>query len=585
MLKRLDSQRVKRRFLVYDLEWIPGSYPLQVRVVGCYDGARFRCYRTIDDFLANEMTSENRGKWFFAHAGGLADVQFVFDRFLSPDSPWFQKFQVRGSFSGSSVIMAHVRKPNGRNTWHFADSYWLLRDSLRNIGKSLGVEKGAAHLEGATQAEIKAWYATVDEKKLITYCRRDCEVLWHAIDRLQTELIGLGSQLQMTIASNAMQLFRRKYLTRDLTISQAVNDIARESYFASRVEVYQTFCDKGFYYDVNSSFPYSMTQPVPGALLGSGTTIPDNPESMYIADVTFRIPESYLPPLPTRLAGKLFFPFGKWRSWLTGIDIQLMIESGGTLERVHECMMFDRMTDLRYYVEEIYGRRQKETDPFRRLVYKYLLNSLYGKFGERRTKDSLHIFPSAATLDRLSAENMLMPGVFVESTETPVAHEHVAIAAYITARSRKLIYDYMSQSGDFYYCDTDGFATTDNYPTDGKRLGALKLEKEIRQAHFAGPKLYRIDGTVNGKDSTLVKAKGFSIRDGAEASAQWESLIDGDDLEIDRMARIRENFRRGVTHPWETKVKKALARDSLTKRFHYPDGHTRPWHISEIEHS
>ena len=51
------------------------------------------------------------------------------------------------------------------------------------------------------------------------------------------------------------------------------------------------------------------------------------------------------------------------------------------------------------------------------------------------------------------------------------------------------------------------------------------------------------------------------------------------------MTRMRELYRTMVagqytTTPFELLVIKALTFEMLTKRFHYPDGETRPWSVS-----
>lgn len=593
MLTVLRSPRKLRRFVTYDLEWVPGTY--QVRVVGCYDGERYRHYRSVDAFLAAEMTDKNRGTWFYAHAGGLADVQFVFEAIMARH----REYKIDASFSGSSAIICHVsKKPHGKNTWHFLDSFWLFRDSLAAIGHSIGLEKtGPKALEGATEAEIKEWYATAPMAELLPYNENDCVILWEAIARFQRQILELGGQLQMTIASTAMHLFRRRFLTRDVGTADLVNDIGRKSYYASRVEVLQNECESANYYDLNSSFPFAMTEPVPGELIKTGRRLPDKAGALYMADVEFSIPESFLPPIPTRIDGRLFFPFGAWRSWLTGIDIELLQREGGKIIKVHDCLTFAPMNDLKDYAMTIYNLRRATEDPFERILYKYLLNSLYGKFGEKRAKEKLFVHPNAAVLERwantYSSEELdtmrLMPGAYVEPTLVGIAHEHVPIASYITARARQTLYDCLTMSRDDYYCDTDGFATTDTFPTSDE-LGGLKLEKRIDHGNFLAPKVYRLDGDVQDKKAvsgwrkdTIVKAKGFSLGKGKAAVSRFERLMEGHEIEIERMARIRENLSKGVLIPHDHKFDKRFRHELTTKRFHYPDGFTRPWSIDELK--
>lgn len=541
------------------------------------------------------MNSDNRGKWFYAHAGGLADVQFIFEEIVKNRS-----YSVSASFSGSSAIIAHIRKQGGKNAWHFIDSYWLFRDSLAAIARSIGMEKtGPKALDGASQADIKHWYATTPMSELIPYNRNDCVILWEAINAFQHRILEAGGQLQMTIASCAMHLFRRKYLKNDVGTHKLVNDTSRKGYFASRVEVFNARCDAANYYDINSSFPYAMTEPVPGEFVKTTRALPDNPDKLYMADVEFTIPDCYLPPIPTRVDGRLFFPTGTWRSWLSGIDCRLIEEEGGTIIKVHEVYHFDAITDLREYALDIYQQRKQAQDPFDKLVLKYLLNSLYGKFAERRAKDKMIVFPDLKTLERLKARYdkeeldsmQLMPGIYIEEIDTDVQHEHVPISVYITARARKTLYNYLAYSRHAFYCDTDGFCTTDEYAT-GPDLGQLKLEKTITSADFIAPKVYKLHGQVLGKsgweDQTIVKAKGFSLGRGAESVKRFDALVAGEEIEIERMARIREELTRAGRKnagfsPRETTFYKAFRDRLITKRHHYPDGYTRPWHIDELK--
>ena len=135
-----------RRFLSFDLEWAKGplvhslSYGKtlrrpSLRLVGVYDGFSYRHYLTIEDFLAVELTRENAGRWFYAHAGGLADMTFVLEYLAQTD-----EYQVDASFSGSSAIIVHVTK--GKQKWTFVDSLWLIKAPLADIGELLGFKKG-----------------------------------------------------------------------------------------------------------------------------------------------------------------------------------------------------------------------------------------------------------------------------------------------------------------------------------------------------------------------------------------------------------------------------------------------------------
>jgi hypothetical protein len=593
MLSILTSKPKVRNFLVYDLEWIPGK--MEIRIIGVYDGNRYRSYTKMESFIENELIKSNRGKWFYAHAGGLADVQFVFD-FLIHNRKHLG-ISIEASFSGSSAIIVRVTKH--KHSWVFVDSYWLLRDKLANIAKWIGLEKGGPlhENEDATEEEKREWYATVPFLELREYNAQDCIILWKAIDQFQDYLLSMGGQLNMTLASSAMGLFRRKYLNKNIETSNMVNDISKKSYTASRVEVFQREVTNSNYYDINSSFPYSMTFPCPGEYLGTFSTIPDNTEDiLYTADVLVSIPEMGLPTTPLRIKGRVFFPTGEWRAWLTSVDIELLLLEGGKILKVYECLCFAPFDDLREYSLTIFEHRKNSTNEFERTGDKLLMNAVYGKFAESPYKQGMSINPSLSFFESVLTPQLLMPGVFMYEKEVYIPHRHVPISAHITALSRKALFNFMKGCIDYHYCDTDGFSTTETMDT-GKDIGELKHEKIIEDGIFYMPKLYKIKGKTVGKngeweDMEYIKAKGFSRME--NDNTRFADLLEGKAVDYERMTRIRENLRNGVTKPNENIIQKRLrvlsihdpnfnpSEHVVPKRFTYPDGFTRAWTIEEL---
>jgi len=549
-------------------------------MVGVYDNERgYRWYPTVAAFLVNELTSESRGKWFYAHAGGLADLQFVFHEIIGG-----RGYKIDGRFSGSSCIIAKIKK--GKNCWTFIDSLWLMRESLDEIGKWIGIEKGEAERR-ATEEDAREFYANCSMDDLIRYNERDCVLLHQAIDAMQETLHEYGGQLQMTLASSAMNLFRRKYLSRDIETSGFVNDIIRESYYASRVEVFCRYVDEAFYHDINSSFPFAMTSPCPGEFIGTSDDIPDY--GIYFADVDIEVPESYLPTTPKRVAGRIFFPVGRWRSWLSGIDIELLLNEEGKIHRVHEVFQFAPFTDLADYARDIYQQRKKEKDGFKKVALKLLMNTLYGKFAECSFKSCLMIDPDPSQID-YEKDEMVLPGIWLKEKEVPIPHMHVPIASHITAIARRNLYTPMSICNQVNYCDTDGFSSDQRFSISNE-LGGLKLEKKEQDSTYLACKLYWQQGEVLNKEgewvdiaseskSEGVKAKGFS----RPSINRFKALMEGREIEAVRMRRIKELLRRGDSTPVEEVIRKSInLADMLPKRFTYPDGHTRPWHVKELE--
>lgn len=597
-LSRLESGRRVRKHLAYDLEWVPST--LEVRIVGVYDERGYRSYPTVEGFLDNELNSENRGRWFYAHAGGMYDFQFVLKALLKKRGYYVESIDAK--FSGSSAIIVKVHR--GKNCWTFIDSFWLLREKLAVIGEWIGVRKGEGKLDGMNEAEKKEWYRSVPIAELRTYNERDCFILYEAIDQMQSAMLEMGGQLQMTQAASAMNLFRRVYLKADMPTNFFVNERIRLAYFASRVEVFNKKCYDASYYDINSSFPYAMTMPCPGRFIGNKRALPSG--GIYFADVTIEVAEGYLPPIPTRIAGRLFFPIGRWRTWLSSVDVELLLRDGGRIEKVHEVYHFEPFYDLAAYAQDLFNKRKNAGEGFLKVAYKLMLNSLYGKFAESPYKTSLMIDPHPNKIKR-GVDEMLMPGLWLVERKVPIPHMHVPISAHVTALARKTLFDYISLCKDVHYCDTDGFSTTEELEMSlGKELGALKLEKKISEGDFVMPKLYRLQGKILKPDGWKdiaeeedrgVKSKGFSRL----SVEDFLKLKAGEEIERVRMRRIREQSRE-VGRSWKMSSDKSNPfgtvryeprEDMITKRLNLADmvpkrkfqenGDTRPWHIRELE--
>jgi hypothetical protein len=607
MLVPVKGEAKKREFVTYDFEWIPGT--LELRIAGIYDGVNYCSYRTMKDFVDNEITRDSRHKWFFAHSGGRADLLFILEE-LSKHSC----YEVEARMSGSSAVIGIVTRHTGSerclkvydpdhsscNKWTFIDSYWLFRTSLKKIGEKLGMFKSGPDIDEIDDDEkIREWYRSVPLPELRDYNEQDCRVLWHGISQFQEVLLSIGGELQKTIASCAMRLFRRVYLKETINTVDEVNQVSQLSYCASRVEVIQHYASDGFSFDINSSFPHAMTFIAPGAAKRRfRKKIPDNHE-LFIAEATVEVKDCFLPPLPFRRKQRVFFPTGKWTSWFTGVDLRLLEETGGLIHKIGECIEFEPCDYLRQYAIDIYERRKVAPTEFEKIVYKYLLNSLYGKFGEDEEKCTLIMnpnveklndlrHPSQRKLDELRFSGlpepeMLFPGAWMEYHASDVPHAHVPFSTHITSIARRTIFHYMKEAidknGEVHYCDTDSLSTNKDLWISDDGLGKLKFESKFKSAEYIAPKVYRRDD--------VVKAKGFSLGKTKETQLKrFKELGEKKELEIERMARLKEMLRNKTWKPYEITVIKRLQGKAIPKRKKLEDGnHTRPWSVDELERS
>jgi hypothetical protein len=614
-LTPITTEPKRKKVAVYDLEWFPSTYKL--RVAGTFDGERYRSFLTIGGLLNYILQPAHEDTLWYAHAGGLADMHFLLEKLHTR-----QDIRVRAAFSGSSAIV--VRATWQARTYTFLDSFWLLRDKLAHLAPFTGLQKtrgsyrcidfpACGHVGRVCDTAPSCGCEVGPEPlcmfeapiaELTAYNEQDCRILHAAIDGMQTMLLELGTELRATVASTALGLFRQKYLSQRITTDASRNDRMRAGYWASRVEPIRPRLPRGTpgrYYDINSSFPFAATHALPGEYIGQSRRVPKG-DALYFAEATVKVPDMFLPPLAAHgKDGRTFFPTGKWRALFSRIDLDLLEEAGGTIERVHEVTSFQPFHDLAEFALDLYQRRlraKKEGKPFLALVLKFLLNTgCYGKFAERREKEELVMHPAGELCPHDGKHNVtrdevtnatcvepLFPGCILVTDEKQVAHEHVAIASYVTSIARRTLYRHMAACGeDLYYCDTDSIVTCSELPT-GDKLGDLKLEFEVREGYFPQPKLYEL--TVvdkdKGQEKTLVKSKGFSRL----SRAQFADLVAGRVVEVERMYRVKEYAREHKTFgpagkSFDKRIRLGASRPK--REILERQNSSRPWTYREIQ--
>ena len=602
-----------RRFKSYDIEWYPRT--MELRVIGVFDGVNYIGYRSVEAFLHGEMQPHNSGCWYFAHSGGLADFQFLLHKFVQDT-----RYTLKGVFSNSSCIVARVRR--GKEAWEFIDSFWLLRSSLVKVGRSLGIAKGGEDYfcAGVNQAQLDSlcagsapscghpyrdvmgarrptciFYAPLDV--LMDYNEQDCRILYEAVSRTQEMLLAMGGQLQPTLAGSAMNLFRRKYLSRTIEVGRGDNDFARGAYYSARNEVIRPRCGRAFTYDINGSFAHAMTAALPGSCTGlhRGTYRP-RPNEMVIWDADLTVPEDvYLPSLPYRHDARVFFPTGRRRGRYTDVDLEEAVAQGARIHKVHGVATYEENFDFARFTADIFNLRRKaqqRQDEYESNFFKIFPLGVYGKMAEAQEKTALLVRPKDAgclhtvpcierdeageIVTESACVTMLLPGVYLRKEDSPTPHEHVAGAAWIGSVARRSLNRWVRRAileeGEVYYVDTDALTVSHEMPT-GAELGDLKLERRIdRDGHFLAGKLLRIDDTV--------KARGFSEM----TVEKFARLAEGHAIGIERMLRIRELYKSGRTVPEHASVKATFRNKSRPKRAFLPgQNDTRPWSVEEIK--
>ncbi len=400
-----------------------------------------------------------------------------------------------------------------------------------------------------------------------------------------------------------MALFRARYLKRPIQTSAVLNDTVRSGYVASRVEPHRRIAAPGSRaYDYNSSFPWSMTGPLPGSFLREVRRIGASKDVVRLIHADVSVPDSVgIPPLPHRdhKTGRIFFPVGRWSEWFGEDDLAVLEESGGCVERVEKVYEFETRYDLADYIAAVYEVKRSADSSMGRQIGKYLANAGYGKFAEKADKQVLLINPPFTSCPHdgehlVAVENedgdkgyrstcmeLLGGGLWLLKDTVDVPHAHVPIAMVTTARSRALLWRGMVRAENLGMVDTDCIHTTSLFPTSDK-LGEFKEEYPIASGLYVAPKLYAIDmgllecsecaaryplGSKSctacdakpGADYRLeqyrVRAKGFRRL----TFEEFHRMAAGETMAAEQMRSIRYRARRGDHDLIQEKVLKSIS--------------------------
>lgn len=438
--------------------------------------------------------------------------------------------------SGNVTILGFKR---GKHKIVFIDAMNYFDGTLESWGDMLSI------------AKFPVDFADVTTEDLFRHCRVDVEILialW-AKWRVFCEDHDLGS-FSPTKASQALQAFRHRFMSHSISIhaERAIGKLERASYYGGRVEAYHIGRPPGgrfFVYDLNSMYPYIMqTLRVPVRYLGIRRlpAIDDIKKWAYkfgyVSVVRIR---TDIPAYPVRRKGRLVFPIGEFNTILAGPELNFAIENHHVV-KIHRICFYETAVIFRRYVNYFYKIRQKYklagNEIFEQLV-KYLMNCLYGKFGQysekwKTVENIFHTPDGVTTIMDADTGKVLKIMVLAGQRWDMLGkgesfNSFPAISAYVTSAARLYLWRLICRAGrkNVFYCDTDSLIVN----SAGKRrlkeyispdeFGKLKLEESTRVLSIYGLKDYRTDSVTKLKG---IRKDAISLGDDNYSQFQWEGL-------------------------------------------------------------
>jgi len=399
--------------------------------------------------------------------------------------------------------------------------------SLKRLGEMVGLTKFDIDFEAATERELKI------------YCRRDVEILVKSIDYL-IEFVtshNLG-RLSFTRGAQAYTAFRRRFMAHRIVIhrEETIRELERKAYFGGRTEAFTLGEISGGPFvtlDVNSMYPYVMskfTYPVELVEYNKPRSLDNFKEiiSRYgiIARVDIEVPE---PVYPVYYNKRTVFPVGRFTTYLCTEGMRYALDQG-YIKKVHQSAVYKMDNIFSLWVNYFYDLKVQYTregnEPMLMLV-KAMLNSLYGKFGQRKIMTELYV---NACDDKYSRDNIINIDSGELTTITRIMNTEIvqynqgeapfsipAIPAHVTENARLYLWYIINKVGrnKVLYCDTDSIKIRKKDMhlvkdlIDPEGLGMLKIENESNELFIGGVKNYRTEVSrhIKGIPSTAVEVE------------------------------------------------------------------------------
>lgn len=503
------------KFAVLDIETDSTGHPTDL---GVYDGSVYFYSSTVEqtvDYILKMPVDA-----IYAHYGIGFDFAVIYSELLRRVT----SFDL--AMAGSAGVFITIKV--GKKTLHLLDSCRLMPASLSKLGKQFDVKTPKKDLDG-----IMPWLLSVEDRK--EYLEADCYCLYQVLESFWSSIdstFGVNRKgkpfRSKTLASLSLKLFCDKYTKAGKIFNpyKEQADDEQRSYFGGLVYVgaeHSYLYDNVNVYDVNSMYPSVMSSfKYPYSYHRSRVDkFIKNSVALWRCEYEFFNGIPFIFDIKSR---SLSF---SGECVIDSDTFSYVISRGGYL-KILEGYIYER-TDyiFKKYIQDCYTMRQKfGNDSAMGYVSKILMNSLYGKFGEKSLKRSLSTKEPTNCEYSIYANGSVYNSVeiFDYESERYIQHRFPAIASFVTLRSRLLLKKTIDIQGDnFLYCDTDCIHTIgEAVDIDiSNKLGAFKKEF-TGAAMYKGKKSYQLYNT----DGTIAKTVLKGIPASARTELDFREMID-----------------------------------------------------------
>ena len=437
------------------------------------------------------------------------DGSFILNYLMNNDYEYKEELKVKDN-KGYSCLIGEEGQYYQITINFESNKNIIIQDSLKIIPLSVRDIAKAFNLP-LSKGRINYNDYTIDKEKL-DYVFKDVLIVAKALKFFKN--IGLN---KMTIGGNAYTQFTKECkIAKQLfpILDDDFMDNYRKAYRGGRTQVNPKYAGKVLHnvyrYDINSMYPY--VQGYKELPYGNPIKIKEMGKykfELYNINIAFKLKKGHLPTLLK--TGSLFLNESSYYEnsdgviniHISNIDLELMYRHYD-IEYIEMVEGYGFKTSdiiFRKFVDKYYNLKANSVGGLR-MVYKLILNNLYGKFGSKRR--GRHKIPQ------------LEDGVltYTLSDEHDMRKYYLPVAIAITSYAHKLIDDAIIICGnDFVYCDTDSVHTLRPLPSDmvnNKEIGKFKLEGIENTSKYLRQKCYAYKEYKDDEETYTITCAGMS---------------------------------------------------------------------------
>lgn len=484
------------------------------------------------------------------------------------------------------------------------DSYAIFNSTLKELAASFCPELPKGDLDFD-----KETYDPTNQRH-VDYAIRDVEILRVGLPRLFALLHKhFGVNPNATFASTSLKAWQ-------LTIPENVfynasdygpqEEFIRQAYYGGLVFLTDTGTHKGAKtYDINSSYPAAMCEyGVPYGRVVSSTDYVT--AKMGIYRVRVRAPENLRVAilLARDKRGNMRQFSGEFDTVVTNRELVFAANHGYEILEIYEGLVWeDIIFPFNEHIEHCKAIRfgfppvidengKKKMSPEEYLA-KFMQNSLYGKFGSRRTRRRMLNAASCKQEDLIGAIPWGEDGEWFVKEELDeemrcMPHWAVFITAHARLRLLQTVYEIGAEN--VLYGDTDSITVKAGFGENidvGAEYGQWKLEKEWREFRAIAPKVYA--GIIKGQKKKQVFEDGEQTTEPDKYSGaakglprknlndtHWKSLLESGHAQAQALSlpSLRVAMKKGVK-PATLLVRKSSTLENSSNFIELPNGEVR----------